>query len=194
MTDALRILLLEDEPDDAEQIQRALERSALPTLFHVVNARHPFIRALREFQPDIVLSDHSAAQFSALEALTEIRSIRPATPLILVTGAVNDRVVVESLKAGADDCIFKDRLDRLAPAILTALAARQPLERLTARQVEVLQLLVGGLSTRETARRLKLSVKTVETHRAAIMRRLGIRDLPGLVRYALRVGLVPPAA
>lgn len=193
MTEALRILLLEDEPDEAEQIKRALERVALPARLHVVDARDAFKRALHEFKPDVVLSDHSAAQFTALEALTEIRATRPATPLILVTGAVNERVVVESLKAGAEDCIFKDRLEHLPPAILTALAARQPLERLTARQVEVLQLLVRGHSTRETARRLKLSIKTVETHRAAIMRRLGIRDLPGLVRFALRVGLLPPA-
>ena len=193
MPEALRILLLEDDPDDAERIKRALERAALPTQLHVVSSRDPFKQALQESKPDVVLSDHSGGQFSALEALTEVRSIRPATPLILVTGAVNEGVVVESLKAGADDCIFKDRLDALGPAILTALAARQPLERLTSRQVEVLQLLVSGLSTRETARKLKLSIKTVETHRAAIMRRMGIRDVPGLVRYALRVGLVPPA-
>src|SRR5713226_8355528 len=63
---------------------------------------------------------------------------------------------------------------------------------LTAHQREVLRLVAGGKSTKEIAFFLNLSVKTVETHRAQIMERLGIRDVPGLVRYALRTGLVPP--
>jgi DNA-binding NarL/FixJ family response regulator len=63
---------------------------------------------------------------------------------------------------------------------------------LTARQREVLRLVAAGKSTKEIAFDLKLSVKTVETHRAQIMERLGIRDVAGLVRYALRTGLVPP--
>jgi DNA-binding NarL/FixJ family response regulator len=63
---------------------------------------------------------------------------------------------------------------------------------LTARQREVLRLVAAGKSTKEIAFVLKLSVKTVETHRAQIMERLGIRDVAGLVRYALRTGLVPP--
>ena len=65
-------------------------------------------------------------------------------------------------------------------------------EVLTARQREVLRLVAGGKSTKEIAFLLNLSVKTVETHRAQIMERLGIRDVAGLVRYALRTGLVPP--
>ena len=64
-------------------------------------------------------------------------------------------------------------------------------EVLTARQREVLRLVAGGKSTKEIAFDLNLSVKTVETHRAQIMERLGIRDVAGLVRYALRTGLVP---
>ena len=63
---------------------------------------------------------------------------------------------------------------------------------LTARQREVLKLVAGGRSTKEIAFDLNLSVKTVETHRAQIMERLGIREVAGLVRYALRTGLVPP--
>jgi DNA-binding NarL/FixJ family response regulator len=65
-------------------------------------------------------------------------------------------------------------------------------EVLTARQREVLKLVAGGKSTKEIAFVLNLSVKTVETHRAQIMERLGIRDVAGLVRYALRTGLIPP--
>ena len=90
--------------------------------------------------------------------------------------------------------MLKSCLDRLAPIILCALAVRRRLEKLTPRQMEVLRLMAEGLTTPEIARRLALSTKTVETHRGEIMKRVGIHDLVGLVRYAVRVGLVSPAA
>ena len=71
---------------------------------------------------------------------------------------------------------------------------RRPLDKLSPRQVEVLRLVAQGHPTREIARRLELSVKTIETHRAETMKRLGIHDVAGLVRYAVRVGLVSPEA
>ena len=67
-----------------------------------------------------------------------------------------------------------------------------PLERLTSRQREILQLVAEGLTTKEIARKLSLSVKTVETHRTQLMRRLEIHDVAGLVRYAIRAGLISP--
>jgi DNA-binding NarL/FixJ family response regulator len=188
---ALHILVLEDDPSHAELVERALVRAGIHAVIRVVDCADAFRRALREFAPDLVLSDHSGARFTALHALGLVRATRPGTPVILVSGAFNEMVVVESLKAGAEDYVLKDRLDRLAPAIRAALALRQPLKLLTPRQVEVMQLLVTGLSTRETAGRLGISNKTVETHRMALMMRLGIHHVPELVRYALRIGLAP---
>ncbi len=87
----------------------------------------------------------------------------------------------------------------LSPSISKALideyldnntGARSPLERLTARQREILQLVAEGNTTRKIASMLNVSVKTVETHRAQLMDRLEIRDVPGLVRYAIRTGLI----
>ena len=69
-------------------------------------------------------------------------------------------------------------------------APRGPLELLTRRQREVLQLVAEGHSTKEIAHRLELSAKTVDTHRAQLMERLGVHGVPALVRYALRVGMV----
>jgi DNA-binding NarL/FixJ family response regulator len=69
---------------------------------------------------------------------------------------------------------------------------QSPLEQLTPRQREILQLIAEGKSTKEIAHVLNVSAKTVETHRALLMDRLGIRDVPGLVRYAIRIGLVQP--
>jgi DNA-binding NarL/FixJ family response regulator len=121
-----------------------------------------------------------------------LRSVRPRTPLIVVTGALREDVAVTSLRAGAADLVLKDNLSRLRPAIEAALAEREPLERLSRRQLEVLKLIAEGSSSPAIARTLELSVKTVETHRAELMRRLGIHDMVGLVRYAVRVGLVDP--
>jgi len=74
-----------------------------------------------------------------------------------------------------------------------ALAVRRRMEKLTPRQMEVMRLMAQGLTTPEIARRLALSTKTIETHRGEIMKRVGIHDLVGLVRYAVRVGLVSPS-
>ena len=190
----LRILLFEDRPADAELVKLALERAGVPGVTRVADTRDAFADALREFAPDIVLSDHSLARFNAVAALQLLRATRPTVPLIVVAGALDERAAVETLKAGAEDFILKTNLGRLRPAINAALAVRRPLDRLSPRQVEVLRLLAQGHSTREIAKRLKLSVKTIETHRAEVMKRLGIHDVAGLVRYAVRVGLVSPEA
>src|SRR5437763_4602340 len=190
----LRILLFEDRPADAELVKLALERAGVPGVTRVADTSDAFADALREFAPDIVLSDHSLARFNAVAALQLLRAIRPTVPLIVVAGALDERAAVETLKAGAEDFILKTNLGRLRPAIDAALAVRRPLDRLSPRQVEVLRLLAQGHPTREIARRLELSVKTIETHRAGTMKRLGIHDVAGLVRYALRGGLVAPEA
>ena len=104
-----------------------------------------------------------------------------------------DHAALESLKAGAADFVRKNDLERLGPAIQAALEARTPLRKLSNRQLEVLQMLSSGRSTKNIAERLNLSVKTVETHRAQVMKRLGIRELAGLVRYSIYVGLVSAA-
>ncbi len=189
--EVLRILLLEDSVADAELVQQELARAGIAAAIQRVESEHAFARALQEFAPHVILSDHSLTQFDARAALELVRSIRPTTPLIVVTG---EAALVACLKAGAEDCVLKWKLSRLGPAIEAALAVRRPLGKLSPRQIEVLRLLAEGHATREIARRLSLSVKTVETHRAEIMRRLGIRDLAGLVRYALRVGVVPTDA
>ena len=89
------------------------------------------------------------------------------------------------------DLILKAYLGRLVESITEALAIRGPLYKLTERQIEVLKLVAEGLRTRDIAARLSLSVKTIESHRGEIMRRLGIHDVVSLVRYAIRVGLIP---
>jgi DNA-binding NarL/FixJ family response regulator len=185
----LRVLLLEDDPLDSELIVHAIESSIADTQIQTVASKEAFSRALEEFAPQVILSDHGVADLSALEAfhLTQARS--PECPFLLVAGTF-DQTAFECLRAGAADLILKSDLARLRQAVEMALALRAPLRKLTARQFQVLQLLAAGYSTREIARRFNLSVKTVETHRAEIMSRLGMDRLAELVKYALSVGLV----
>jgi DNA-binding NarL/FixJ family response regulator len=189
----LRILHLEDDPADAEEVQRVLTRAGLSGTFQRVNTKEDFIRALAEFQPDVVLCDHALEHFGARAALEYLRASRLTTPLIVVTGALTEQLVVDYVRAGVADYVSKASLDRLAPAIEAAVSSRQALDRLTPRQSEVLRLIAEGHSTGDIARKLEVSIKTVESHRMALMDRLGIHDLAGLIRFAIHVGLVPPA-
>ena len=190
----LRVLFLEDDPADAELATETLIRSGLSVLTERVDSREAFTHALREFAPDVVLSDHSLGQFDARAALEVMQSIRPGAALIVLAGALNEQTAAAFVRAGAEDFVLKSNLGRLAPAIEAAISIRRRLEKLTPRQMEVLRLMAEGLTTPEIARRLSLSSKTVETHRGEIMKRVGIHDIVGLVRYAIRVGLVAPAS
>ena len=190
----LRVLFLEDDPADAELATETLIRSGMSVLTERVDSREAFTQALREFAPDVVLSDHSLGQFDARAALEVMQSIRPGAALIVLAGAVNEQTAAAFVRAGAEDFVLKSNLGRLAPAIEAAISVRRRLEKLTPRQMEVLRLMAEGLTTPEIARRLNLSSKTVETHRGEIMKRVGIHDIVGLVRYAVRVGLVAPAS
>jgi DNA-binding NarL/FixJ family response regulator len=189
----LRILLLEDDSQDAEMVTRALERTGPAWLVQCVATEAEYASALESFVPDVILSDHSLSDFGPLEALRLAQRSRPGSPFLIVSHTCEPSVF-ECLKAGAADFVEKSDLARLRPAITAALEARAPLRKLSNRQLEVLQLLTAGSSTRRIAERLGLSVKTVETHRAQVMKRLGIRDLAGLVRFSIHVGLVSAAA
>jgi DNA-binding NarL/FixJ family response regulator len=182
--------MLEDSAADAELIVQELSRSGVAAVWERVDNEQRFKLALRDFAPDIILSDHSLAAFNAPAAIRVVQAMHQPIPFIVVSGSLDERRLVESLRAGAEDYIPKSDLSRLPLVIEAAIAVRRPLEKLSPRQREVLQLLAEGYATREIARRLKLSVKTVETHRAEVMRRLDIHDLARLVRYAVRVGLV----
>ncbi len=184
--------MLEDSEADAELIHDELRRAGLMPLVERVDSAEKFESALVDFLPDVVLSEYSLAQADAYDL---VRKIRPTTPMIIVTGSLNDGGrALDFLRAGVDDLITKDNISRLSTSITDALELRRPLGKLTPRQVEVLRMVAEGHRTREIAIRLNLSVKTIESHRGEIMKRLGIHDLVTLVRYAMRLGLVRLAA
>jgi DNA-binding NarL/FixJ family response regulator len=187
----LRVLLLEDSDTDAELIVHELQRSGMKPIIQRVNSPESFTAALHSFAPDVVLSDHSMDQFDSRAALEIMRAIRPTAPFIVVTGALTGSQSVAAIRAGAADLILKMYLSRLPASIAEALDVRRPLHKLTERQVQVLRMVAEGHRTRDIAITLGLSVKTVESHRGEIMKRLRVHDVVSLVRYALRVGLIP---
>jgi DNA-binding NarL/FixJ family response regulator len=156
-----------------------------------VDSAESFTAALKSFAPDVVLSDDSLAQFDSPAALEVLRDVRPTVPFIIITGALVGGQAGAAIRAGAEDVILKTSTRGLEASIINAISARRPLHALTDRQIQVFKLVAEGHRTREVAKRLGLSTKTVESHRGEIMKRLHIHDVVSLVRYAIRVGLIP---
>jgi DNA-binding NarL/FixJ family response regulator len=167
--------------------------------------------------PDVVVLDISMKGLDGLQAAAQIVKICPGAKVIMLSMHTDRAFVQQALAAGASAYLVKDaataELDLalrcvvqgktyLSEALSRSVVegfmrqgvARNSDPALTPRQTEVLKLLAEGKSTKEIAFGLGLSAKTVESHRAQIQERLGIRDLAGLIRYAMRTGLTPPEA
>jgi len=164
--------------------------------------------------PDIVLTDIAMAGLNGMETTARITKDFPNVRVIVLSMYANEEYVMQALRAGAAGYLVKEAATSelelairavargdtyLSPAVSGKVIDKtlgrivpqnSPLERLTPRQREILQLIAEGRSTKQIADTLKLSVKTVETHRAQLMSRLEIFDVPGLVRYAIRVGMI----
>jgi len=172
------------------------------------------LRLVKTHQPDVVLMDIAMPGLNGLDATAQIVKASPKAAVIILSMHATREYVLESLKAGASGYVLKNAaVDELEAAIRTVAGGGKyltpsvsgqivagvtgapeaaPAAVLTRRQREILQLIAEGRSTREIGGLLHISVKTVETHRAQLMDRLGIYDVAGLVRYAIRVGLVSP--
>ncbi|MEO5671047.1 MAG: response regulator transcription factor [Ramlibacter sp.] len=167
------------------------------------------MRLVRELKPDVALLDIAMPKLSGLAVLHQITAEKLATRVLLLSMYDNDEYVAEAVRAGAGGYLVKDAaVEELAMALRAleqgdvylsptisrklaqAFSAGRPTPGLTGRQTQILSLIARGHSSKEIARDLGLSIKTIETHRTQIMDRLEIRDLAGLVRYAIRSGLV----
>jgi DNA-binding NarL/FixJ family response regulator len=190
----LRVLLLEDNEADAALISHELQRAGTRILLAQVDSAEAFTAALKSFAPDVVLSDHAVAQFDSRAALEVLREVRPTAPFIIVTGNLVGAQAGTAIRAGAEDVILKTNMRGLEASISNALAARRRLHALTDRQIQVLKMVAEGHRTREVAKQLGLSIKTIESHRSEIMKRLRIHDVVSLVRFSIRVGLIPAAS
>lgn len=176
------------------------------------------LRLVAELKPDVALIDISMGAMSGLHVLDQIRQHHPATRCLILSMHTEGDYVARALHAGAAGYLIKDaapaELDVALHAVirgetyLSPTVSRQLADGwqqssddaragddasprgLTPRQQDILRRIAEGQSTKEIAWQLDLSVKTVEAHRAQLMERLGIHDVPGLTRYAIRTGLV----
>src|SRR5690606_26630192 len=138
MKNELHILILEDVPEEAILVERALRREKFAYVSRRVDSRDGFEDALKNFEPDIVLSDHALPTFNSIEALELCRKFNPEIPFILVTGTVSEEFAVTCIKRGADDYILKSNLTRLGSAIRNALNHRETEERKRLAEAEII--------------------------------------------------------
>ena len=151
-------------------------------------------KTLRDFKPDVVLSEYALPLLDYRTTLKVVQSIRPGTPVIILSGPLREEDSGSCVRAGAESFISKLNMGILPGAIKAAVEAREPLLKLTSRQIQVMRLVASGYRTHEVARELKLSAKTVESHRHQLMRKLGLDRTACLIRYAIRVGFAPVLA
>jgi len=125
MPDLVRVLMVEDVADDAALIERELRRAGITGAARRVDSERAYREALQTFAPDIILTDHSLPMFGAADALRIALLAAPDTPVIVVTGSLDEETAAEYIKAGAADYVVKHHLERVGPAVLRALDLRR---------------------------------------------------------------------
>jgi DNA-binding NarL/FixJ family response regulator len=210
----IRILLADDHSLVRAGIRILLEK--IPNVDVVGEARtgREALEIVKAKLPNLVLMDIAMAELGGLEALPRITNAFPDVKVIILSAHANEEYVIRALRNGAAGYMVKDAATTelriaissvikdkiyLSPSISRTVVDSylertgdilSPLEQLTPRQREILQMIGEGKNTKEIASELKLSPKTIESHRLQLMERLNIHDIPGLVRYAIRSGLV----
>lgn len=139
MDGTLRILLLEDEPADAEFVERELRKAALAFTAQRVDKRDSYLDALRDFAPDLILADYKLPGFDGLEALALARAQRPDLPFVFVSGAMGEEFAIDTLHRGATDYVLKTHLSKLGPAVNRALALTEERRRRQAAELELVE-------------------------------------------------------
>lgn len=212
-----RILIADDDEIVREGVRIIIEREpGWQVCGLAVNGKEA-VGLARELRPDAVVLDLKMPDLDGIEALKQIKRAVPNTEILVLTAHESEELVEQVFELGAKSFVRKSDADRfLVPALKSVLDHRtfltekvstlllsrvfnagagrkkhlRALEKLTAREREIVRLLARGKTNREIALALDISVRTGETHRATVMRKLGLRSLADVVRYAIRNGLV----
>jgi DNA-binding NarL/FixJ family response regulator len=214
----VRVLLVDDHSILRAGIRKILQK--LPGIEVVAEAGdgREALALVGDYHPNVIFMDIAMGGLNGLEATARLTREFPEVRVIMLSGHADEEHVWKALRAGAAGYLLKhaepaeielalETVVRgesyITPAVSQHIVAEfirrggneaSSVELLTSRQREILQLLAEGKNTKEIARILSISPKTAETHRAQVMERLDIHDLTGLVRYAIRVGLIHPDA
>jgi DNA-binding NarL/FixJ family response regulator len=212
----IRVLLADDHTLVRVGIRGLLEKMAGIQVVAETGDGREALRLIEARRPDVVLMDITMPGLNGLEAAARVAKDFPNVRVIMLSVHANEEYVWQALRGGAAGYLVKAASPTELELAVTAVARGEmylspgvskrvvqdyirrvageagTLDLLTPRQREILQMIAEGHTTKEVAARLNVSVKTVETHRAQLMERLDIHGVAGLVRYAIRVGLVSP--
>lgn len=213
----VRVLLADDHTLVRAGLRKLLE--SIPGMEVVGEAGEglELLELVEQLQPQMVLMDIAMPGLNGLEATGRLVKAWPEIRVLILSMHQNGEYVRQALRQGAAAYLLKDAAPLelelaikavlkgetyLSPAVSKGVVSdyvhrlrtdEQPADALTPRQREVLQLIAEGKSTKEIARHLDLSIKTVETHRTQLMKELDIHEIAGLVRFAIRAGLISAA-
>ena len=209
----IRVLLVDDHHLVRTGMRSLMQAMSDITVVGESGDGRAALELLTSLQPNIVLMDIAMPELNGLEATTRIAKDFPNTRVIILSMHASEEYVLQALRAGASGYLVKNAAPEelelairavargetyLSPAISRhvveellgrSTASTNPVDALTPRQREILQLVAEGKSTKQIAGSLGVSVKTIESHRAQLMERLDIRDVAGLVRFAIRHGV-----
>jgi DNA-binding NarL/FixJ family response regulator len=203
------VLLADDHRVVRQALRLLLEREGIVVVGEAADGLDA-VRQVRELAPDVAVLDLMMPGLNGLDAAHEIRQAAPETRLVLLTTQTGERHLLQALKAGFKGCVFKSHHAQdlvhairevaqggtylhpeMSQAVIGAYlgSGESAAEPLSSRERQVLQLIAEGRGTKQVATALGVSVKTVESHRSRLMKKLSIRETAGLVRYAIRHGL-----
>ncbi|MBC7366200.1 MAG: response regulator transcription factor [Undibacterium sp.] len=209
-----RILLVDDHTLVRAGIRALLEKLPDVTIVGEANDGREALALLPQARPHVLLTDIAMHGLGGLALVAQVVRDHPEVKVLILSMHANEEYVIQALQSGAVGYLLKDAVATelglalaaltrgetyLSPAIsrrvLDAYLARTTggstaADPLTPRQRETLRLIAEGKNTKEIAHELGVSVKTVETHRAQLMERLGIHEVAGLVKYALHMGII----
>ncbi len=206
----LRVLLADDHDVVRQGLRALLERHGLDVVAEASDGRTA-VEQTTALRPDVAVLDVAMPVLNGIDAASEITRCLPATRVILLTALNDVQFVAGALRAGVRGFVTKGQdIEDLVQAIrqvaegrlyasrgvsqavLDAAQAVDTVAALSPRERQVVRLIAEGKSTKQIAELLKISVKTAEFHRARLMEKLGIHETAGLVRYAIREGLIVP--
>jgi DNA-binding NarL/FixJ family response regulator len=211
---AIRVLLADDHSLFRAGIQALLTQIEGVNVVGEADTGRKALELVRSNSPDVVLMDIAMPEMNGLETASRVTKEFPNVRVIMLSMHAGEEYVMQALRAGASGYLLKDaatsELELAVRAVargetyLTPTISKRVIDdylmrttgssgstdQLTKRQREILQLIAKGYTSKEMAQMLNLSPKTIETHRTQLMKQLDIHDVAGLVRYAIRVGLV----
>jgi len=212
---AIKVFLADDHAVIRDGMQALLETQSDIHVTGTASNGRDTVRQVQKLRPDVVIMDIAMPELNGIEATSQVRELSPSTEVLILSMHSTSEHIFRALKAGAKGYILKESAGQEVVKAVRAVSARKrylaqsieeavidayirqrrppadasPLETLSSREREILQLVVEGKSSAKIADALFISPKTVETYRSRLMRKIGVKDLPSLVKFAIQHGL-----